>query len=344
MYVIVLRSIVLGLFVCSVAQAAAPIPVTPWRPPTSLLSPEELAPLLQEWDRAIEIDKFHDKDGVVAKVTGFIPRGNRFEGDYYLLYSNPEIIDRVIALYLKENARKAAGQPISIDANEIFKHPESEGGAEYMTVLGSIAESTFDPRIYETVLSPHSGLLSGDFQNLYLATVNPERMLGVLFESKRGPRGRIQRGANTGKPGHPDRFYHDKIRGISVDGAYTLLSLMSTQSPAALGAERARVLSFVEKHVKHFAAPRKRAYSPEPVYLQWHDYRVRSAALDVVGFLGTSAEVKLVEEIIRDARDVDLERLRSVRKLNPYEQIREKGLRIIEYIQLKSPSESGTSP
>ena len=343
MYAIVLRYIVLCLFVYSIVQAATPIPTTPWRPPTSLLSSEELAPLLQEWDWAIETDKFHDKDGVVAKVTGVIPPDNRFKGDYFLRYSNPEITDRVINLYLKDSAREAAGQPISTDANEIFKYPESEGGAEYMIALTSIAESTLDPRIYETVLLFDSGL-SGDFRTLYLATVNPERTLDLLFESKRGPHGRIQRGANAGKPGHPDYFYHDEIRGISVDRAYTLLSLMSTQSPAALRAERTRTLSFVEKHVKYFAAPRQVSYRLEPVYFQWHDYSVRSAALDIVGFLGTSTEVKLVEEIIRDARKVDLERLRSIRKLNPYEQIREKGLRIIEYIRLKSPLESGTSP
>ena len=343
MYVIVLRYIMLGLFVCSVAQAAAPIPTTPWRPPTSVLSPEELAPLLQEWDRAIESDKFYDKAGVVAKVTGMIPRGKRFGGDYYLRYSNPEIIDRVIALYLKDSTRHAAGQPISINANEIFKHPESEGGAEYMFALTAIAKSTFDPRIYETVLLFNSGF-TGDFEDLYLATVNPKRTLDLLFESKRGPHGRITQGANAGKPGHPDRFYHDEIGGISVDGAYTLLSLMGIQSPAALRAERARALSFVGKHVKHFAAPRKVSYRPEPVYFRGQDYRVRSAALDTVGFLGTATEVKLVEEIIRDAREVDLEQLRSFRRLDRYEQIREKGLRIIEQIRQRSPSESGTSP
>lgn len=336
MHALVLCCTVFCLFVSSIVQAAAPIPATPWRPPTSLLSPEELAPLLQEWNQAIESNEFYDKAGVVAKVTGIIPEGRPFEGDYYLHYSNPEIIDRVIALYLKDSARQAAGQPIVPDAT-------GEGSAEYMMGLTSIAESTLDPRIYETVLLFESGF-SGDFRNLYLATVNPKRTLGVLFESKRGPHGRITQGANAGKPGNPDYFYHNEIGGISVDRAYTLLSLMCIQSPVALRAERARALSFVEKHVKHFAAPRKMSYRPEPVYFQWHDYRVRSAALDTVGFLGTSTEVKLVEEIIRDARDVDLGRLRSARKLNPYEQIREKGLRIIEQIRQRSPSESGTSP
>ena len=336
MYAIALRCIVFCLFVSSIVQAATLIPPMPWAPPTGLLSPEELAPLLQEWDRAIESNKFDDKDSVVAKVTGIIPRGKRFGGDYYLRYSNPEIIDRVINLYLKEDARKAANQLITPDAT-------SEGSAEYMIALTSIAKSTFDPRIYETVLLFDSGF-TGDFEDLYLATVNPQRTLGVLFESKRGPHGRINWGANAGQPGNPDYFYHDEIRGMSVDSAYILLSLMSTQSPTALRVERTRTLSFVEKHVKHFAAPRKVSYRPEPVYFQWHDYRVRSAALDTVGFLGTSAEVKLVEEIIRDARDVDLERLRSARKLERYEQIREKGRRIIEQIRSRSPSESGTSP
>ena len=207
MYAIALRCIVFCLFAASVVQAASPVPAKPWAPPTSILPPEELAPLLQEWDRAIESNKFDDKDSVVAKVTGIIPEGRPFEGDYYLRHSNPEIIDRVIALYLKDSAKSAANQLITPDAT-------SEGSAEYMIALTAIAKSTFDPRIYETVLLLDSGF-TGDFEDLYLATVNPQRTLGVLFEAKRGPHGRTNWGANAGKPGNPDYLYHDEIRGMS---------------------------------------------------------------------------------------------------------------------------------
>ena len=334
---IVLRCALICLLAANAAQAAAPVPTMPWTPPTHVLSSEELAPLLREWDEAIAGDKFRDKEGVLGKVTGSVPEDMRYAGRYFLFYSNPEIRDRVIALYLQEVAREEAGQPISADANEVFRHPESEGGAEYLIFLSTLAESTFDPRIYEAVLL---GLgLSGDFRQLYLATVNAERTLDLLSEAKPGPQGRILRGKNTGKEGHPEYFYHNEFDiMLTVVGAYDILSLMVAQSPQALRTKRSQMLAFVAKHAKHFATPHKLSYEPKPVYFQWPDYDVRNAALDIVGFLGTSAQVSLVEEIIRDAQDVDLEYLKDIRHLDRYEQIREKGLRIISQIQGKSPS------
>ena len=336
MTMIVLRCVLICLLAANIVQAAAPVPTMPWTPPTHVLSPEELTPLLRKWDEAIAGDKFREKDDVLGKVSGRVPEGMRYAGRPFLYYSNPEIRDRVIGLYLKEGARAEAGEPISADADEIFSHPESEGGAEYLIFLSTVAESTFDPRIYEAVLL---GLgLTGDFRQLYLATVNAETTLDLLSEAKPGPHGRIQRGANIGKRGHPLHLYHSEFAEMSVADAYEILTLMTAQSPEALRTKRSQVLAFVAKHAKHFATPHKLSYEPKPVYFQWPDYDVRNAALDIVGFLGTSAEVSLVEEIIRDAQDVDLEYLKDIRHLDQYEQIREKGMRIIAQIQGRSPS------
>ena len=334
MTMIVLRCILLCLLAANIAQAAAPVPTIPWTPPTHVLSPEELAPLLRKWDEAIAGDIFREKDDVIWRVSGRVPKGMHYAGRYFLYYSNPEIRDRVIALYLKEGAREEAGQPISADANEVFRHPESEGGAEYLIFLSTLAESTFDPRIYEAVLL---GLgLTGDFRELYLATVNAERTLDLLSEAKPGPEGRILRGKNTGKEGHPEYFYHNEFDiMLTVVGAYDILSLMVAQSPEALRAKRSQVLSFIANTVKHFAKPHKLSYEPKPVYFRWYDYDVRSAALDIVGFLGTVTEMRLVEEIIRDAPKVDFE---NRMKIMDKGQIREKGLRIIAQIQGRSPS------
>lgn len=333
---IVLRCVLICLLAGNAAQSAAPVYRMPWTPPTHVLSSEELAPLLQEWDEAIAGDRFRDKEGVLGKVTGSVPEDMRYAGRPFLYYNNPEIRDRVIGLYLKETTRHEAGQPISADADEIFSHPESEGGAEYLILISTLAESTFDPRIYETV---SLGLeLTGDFRQLYLATVNAERTLDLLSEAKPGPHGRIQRGANIGKRGHPLHLYHSEFAEMSVADAYEILTLMTAQSPEALRTKRSQVLAFVAKHAKHFATPHKLSYEPKPVYFQWPDYDVRNAALDIVGSLGTSAEVSLVEEIIRDAQDVDMEYLKDIRHLDQYEQIREKGLRIIAQIGGKSPS------
>ena len=66
---------------------------------------------------------------------------------------------------------------------------------------------------------------------------------------------------------------------------------------------------------------------------------VRSVALDVIGVLGTAAEVKQVEAIIHEAREVDFEKVGRIRRYlerSGYEQIREKGQRIIKQIRRRS--------
>ena len=335
MTVTVLRCILLCVFIVSIVQAATPVPTPPCAALMKTLSPEELEPILQEWDRAMASGKFRDKDRAIGLVTGIVPKGMRFEGRTFVRYNNPEIIDLVVALYLKEETDYEIGRNKPRHPSDLSR----EGVAEYMMFLSEVAESTFDPRIYETVLLGH---FSGAFRHLYLASVNPARTLDLLFESKRGPHGHIQRGANAGKEGHPDYFYHPEIGGISVYNAYDILSLMIGQSPEVLRDKRTRVLSFVAKHAKHYSTPREVPHRPEPVYFSAHDYMVRSVALDVIGFLGTSAEVKQVEAIIHDAREVDFEKVGRIRcylEWSGYEQIREKGQRIIKQIRGRSPSE-----
>ena len=92
----------------------------------------------------------------------------------FLRYSNPEIIDRVINHYLEAAANEGCGTATGLPSDA-----SSEGSAEYMMFLASIAESTFDPRVYEAVLT-HLGGFAGNFRNFYLATVNPERTLDLL--------------------------------------------------------------------------------------------------------------------------------------------------------------------
>ena len=331
MTVTVLRSILLCLFIVSIVQAAPPVPTPPCAALMRTLPPEELAPLLQEWDRAMASGKFRDKDRAMGLVTGIVPKGMRFGGKMFVRYNNPEIIDRVVALYLKEEA-DYGNEPLPSDASP-------EGVAEYMMFLVEIAESTFDPRIYKAVLRFESGF-AGYFRHLYLATVNTKRTLHILSDAKPGPHGHIQWGPNAGQRGHPEYFYHSEIGGLSIVSVYDILSLMITQSPEVLRAERTQVLSFVAKHVKHFETLQNDSYKPKPVDFQWYDYRVRSAGLDVVGFLGTSLEVKLVEEIIDDAHEVNFEKFVGMGQRNKqYEQIREKGQRIIKQIRGRSPSE-----
>ena len=188
----------------------------------------------------------------------------------------------------------------------------------------SLAESTFDPNIYKTVLNPPEYF--GGLRILYLATVNAERTLNVLFKSTLGKR--------MGKPiTPPDYFYHGEMAwGMSIEEAFQLLSFMSIQSPEVLRRHRTEVLSFVRRHVKHFAAPRTVDYKPEPVYLKMQDYDVRNGALDILEFLGTSADVGTVEDIVRDAPRMDAKKL-IVGKKGQREQLGDKAARIIALLQ-----------
>ena len=199
-----------------------------------------------------------------------------------------------------------------------------------MMALAVTAQSTFDPRIYDTVVRNSYG----DIRNLYLASVNPKRTLDNLFKSK----------TRDGRDGHPEYLYIEGNRGwgMSVVNAFAILSYMITESPHALLAERERAIKFVAKFARYYAEPIKRSQRP-PKYLFGHDYFMRYDALDLVEFLGTVSEVPLVEEIIRDS-ETDLRKLQwnfggFGRSLSRYEQIQDKGLRIIEILRQRSPSQ-----
>jgi len=298
-------------------------PVAAFFPSMTMLAQEELKPLLEKWDKAVETDKLQEKSKVLMLVARCVPENMRFRGSYVLRYSNPEIKDRIIDLYLRECAK--ANQPSPVDGKS-ETNPWHGGEGEYMIFLMTMAESTFDPRIYETKLVLLG--VSGDLRILYLATVNPERTLNLLLESKRGHR--------ISKTGHPDYFYYGDIAwGMSVDDAYSLLSLMSIQSPKVLRDDRDRVLAFVATHLKHYASPRSVCYRPEPVYLKWLDYDVRNGALDVLGLLGTSEDIKTVEDIIRDAPQIEPKRLNGGPR-DRREQIQQKGIRVIEQIRQRT--------
>lgn len=327
MTVIVLRCILICLFIANVVEAAVP-----WRPPTKQLSQEELEPILRVWDKAIISGAFKDYNDALGSVIGIMPedvvvaRSKYLGGALYLAYSNPEIIDRVLDFYVAVVADREASP---VPGGYAFPRGSSgEGHAELMMALADTAQSTFDPRIYDTVVRNSYG----DMRNLYLATVNPERTLDYLFKCKTGdkfPR------ANNGKGRNPNYFYIQGKPGwgMSVENAYAILAYMIEQSPQALRDERQRAVAFVVQHAKHYAQ-----------YVVGFDYYLRYDALDILEFLGTVTEATLVEEIIRDAEEVDLRKLQREfggfgRSLSRYEQIQDKGRRIIEILRRRSPSQ-----
>jgi hypothetical protein len=295
-------------------------------PPMKTIPQEELKTLLEKMDKAIDNDKFLERDKSISFVNQYVSEENmRFRGSYTLAYNNPEVKDIIVKLYLKECAKINETDP-NKGISETNPWFGGEGGAEYMIGLMTIAESTFDPRLYENEM--RSLPVSGDLRLLYIATVNPSDTLKYLFESKCGER--------TGKQGHPDYFYHGEVAwGMSVDDAYTLLSLMCVQSPKTLISERDKVMSFAKEHLKHFASARKVDERPESVYLKGQDYDVRNGALDVLKLLGTEKDISLVEEIIANAPVLDSKELKGG-PYNRHEQIKQKGESVIKLLQQRA--------
>jgi hypothetical protein len=299
----------------------------PFFPEMETLSQEELQPLLEKWDNALEIEDFLERHRALPTVYGFAPRGMRFAGAAFLLYDNPEVKDRIINLYLQEYAK--ADEPDHERRTKTNPWYGGEAGAEYVSHLTTAAESTFDPRIYETELTGKA--FGGRLRTLYLATVNPEQILTYLFESRLGE------WIGGPRPGHRDLFYNGSVAwGMSVDRAYTLLSLMTIQSPDVLRKHRGQVLEFVMTHIDHFREPRSVSYKDELVYMRHYDYEVRDGALDVLQLLGTAENVELVEEIIRDVPQMGPERL-SEDPRDRRDRLLEKGARVIEQIRQRTP-------
>ena len=299
------RSIFVVLLFVSFGNIAHAAPR--WTPPTETLPPEKLDWFLQTFDSLARSDHLWERDGALALVLGIIPRGERFSNNFYCRYDNPDIIDRLVDLYLEEVARMQAGRRTPPEASG------DHGGAEYLMALASAGESTLDPRLHEDIL--HINLeFSQGLRYIYLARVNPERTLDYLFNRKLNQTG----------------------FGGQVRRSFVILSYMTVESPQALGADRERAITFIAKHARYFAK----------MVRHGHDYYVRSDALDVLELVGSVTDVPLVKEIIHDAKEVDLRKIRggfgrTIDKYldHGYEQIRDKGLRIIEILRQRSPSQ-----
>ena len=328
MALIVSRSILIFIFVAAIANVVQA--VVPWRPPTEHLPADELNPLLETWDSALANRNFNNFEKALYSMIGMIPRDKRFWKASFLRYSNPQIKDRFIDYFLALMAARSENR-------WLFPEESAEG---YTYRISEIAESTFDSRIYEDRLMNKHGY-TGRFRLIYLATVNPERTLDFLFESKTGDKSPR---ANGGRGGHRDHFFHQGKTGwlMSLRTAFTILSHMIAQSPQALRDEPERTITFVTEHARHFSKPMfNGAHPPTLEYYEGSDYHVRYDALDLLEFLGTAAEVPLVEEISHDAPNVNLSELRGTfgRLLSQDEQIQDKGRRIIEILKQRSPSQ-----
>ncbi|MGI6458996.1 MAG: hypothetical protein ACOX5J_02685 [Candidatus Hydrogenedentales bacterium] len=295
------------------------------------LEAEPLQVLLGEWDRLVASRDFRERDKALWLVATHVKARLFFGAGTAIKYSNEEIKARVVELYLDECAR--------MDASLMEGDKESgplyggEAGAEYLWALMTVAESTFDPRLYEYEVRtmPMGGLL----RRSYLAVVNPDKTLHIILNAHLGYR--------DGKKMNQDSLYFTKegmSASISLDGAFQVMALMKKESPEALQEQKERVVEFVRVHALHFSAPRKEVYRDEPVRLCWHDFYCRGGAFDVLELLGDSRDLPFAKKLSQDLPDMpekDFEE--SPRHYLKRESLTEKARRVIPLLRSREPSE-----
>ena len=176
--------------------------------------------------------------------------------------------------------------------------------------------------------------------------MNPERTLDVFLEATRGDKAPW---ANEGRGGNSEYFYRPEDRPghklmFNVRSVFTVLAYMVMESPYALRDERKRVLAFIAENALRYREGVMDKFYGVPIYLSGHDYFTRYDALDVVQLIGTVTDVPVVEKLIADGLQFDLEKIQYRfagfgRRLRKYEQIQDKGRRIIEELRRRSPSQ-----
>jgi len=300
------------------------------------LDAEPLQVLLGEWDRLAASQDFRERDKALWLVATHVKARLFFGAGTAIKYSNEEIKARVVELYLEECAR--------MDASLMERYEESapsysdpsyggEAGAEYLSDLMTVAESTFDPRLYEYEVRIMP--VTGHMRECYLAVVKPDETLRIILNAHLGYR--------DGKKMNQDSLYFTKegmSASLSLDEAFQVMALMKKESPEALREQKERVVEFVRMHALHFSAPRKVVYRDEPVRLCWPDFYCRGGAFDVLELLGDSRDLPFAEKLSQDLPDMpekDFEE--SPRHYLKRESLTEKACRVIPLLRSREPSE-----
>jgi hypothetical protein len=296
------------------------------------LEAEPLQVLLEEWDQLVASRDFRERDKALWLVATHVKARLFFGAGTAIKYSNEEIKARVVELYLDECARMDAS-PMEGD-KESDPSYGGEAGWEYLSDLMTVAESTFDPRLYEYEVRIMPAA-TGRLRESYLAVVNPDKTLHIILDAHLGYR--------DGKKMNQDSLYFTK-EGMSasflLDGAFRVMALMKKESPESLRKQKERVVEFVRVHALHFSAPRKEVYRDEPVRLCWHDFYCRGGAFDVLELLGDSRDLPFAEKLSQDLPDMpekDFEE--SPRHYLKRESLTEKARRVIPLLRSREPSE-----
>jgi hypothetical protein len=230
-----------------------------------------------------EINDLHAKMDIVHRIEGANKAVNWQEAEnaispamvfmrinekdcYVVRYSDKEIQDAIVELYIKINERKLE--------DPWFEPGES---AEFMDELRTMAESTFSPKIYEMELYPGKFMATGRLKVEYLAAVNSTQTLDAFLRS-----GTWNKNADV----LMDNIGRDM--DINIIEATQILAAMGKSEPKLLMREKQKIID----HIMGIL----RFYEKRPQMLQ-RDYDARSAALDVLACFADADDAPMARQI-----------------------------------------------
>lgn len=161
-----------------------------------------------------------------------------------------------------------------------------ENEMDYLTELGTVAESTLSTRIYDEVWGEGA---RGELWMYYLANVQPKRTLDLLTT---GMVGFVIEGQ---KYAEDTLFRADEVGGIFIPEAFELLALICRYHPVLALENAARIRSFIRDNALHYAEGKKEKH------LDLLDYKVRSFALEILEGVGSHEDLEFIQRLATNA-------------------------------------------
>jgi len=273
-----------------------------------LSNPEKVDEIVKSLRDATQADDWRASSKALHRVI----RRDYVTGIVSLRYSNQEIKDAVVDLYLLEAAKK---KELPSKENP-WGNPwhGGEGGAEYITALATVAEATLSPRIYDVEL--FGKIWMGELQPHYLARVHPAKTLDIILRAVPGfvPTHFLAiklEDVTLEVSENRENFFASFVRDdpptraglltvFDYEEPFFILSEMRSTAPDLLKKHEEEIHQFVKANVFHFSPS---SSTPSPP----RDYRVRNYALDLYEFWKDPAYIPDVKNLIYSAPKIDEE-------------------------------------
>lgn len=290
------------------------------------LPASELQTLLAEWDSAASKGICETRRRMLPKVS-VLRLDEPCCSPYWLVrYNNPEVLERVINLFLGHYQALLRLRMLSIEQADRADYPPERlelskaNHAWYESLLKkSVQEHGFrytDSDINEIALWEKSddegnesqqlaslaqstfsntiydavwgSTLVGPLQEVYLATVRADKTVDLLINTTLG----IRMGLRL-QAGQDMLCRKDNGVGIFVSDAFRILAAIARRQPDVIAAREKEVMEFVERHGKHYWASER--------YSEIRDYWTRLYALQVLEATGNSAYLSVVNHLVTNA-------------------------------------------